>query len=124
MQFGVLSSVFGFADLVEELVQKGRQVDAVRLIQSFELTHRYPPVPLLKAYLAHSKDADKSYGETAAITQVIVFKFRCEIMKIVRLVLYSLITFFNRSKWYHFSFCLLKCNSFMQEVRWKGASRP
>lgn len=49
-------------------------------------------MPLLKAYLAHSKDADKIYGETAAVTQVIVFKFRRENMKIVRLVLYS---FFN-----------------------------
>ncbi|XP_074575448.1 FRIGIDA-like protein 4b [Curcuma longa] len=56
-------------DLVEELVQKGRQIDAVRLIQSFELTDRFPPVPLLKAYLAHSKDADKSNGEKAAVTQ-------------------------------------------------------
>ncbi|XP_042418083.1 FRIGIDA-like protein 3 isoform X1 [Zingiber officinale] len=58
-------------DVVEELVQKGRQIDAVRLIQAFELTDRFPPVPLLKAYSAHSKDIDKSIGELGALRTVI-----------------------------------------------------
>ncbi|KAB2061605.1 hypothetical protein ES319_A10G096800v1 [Gossypium barbadense] len=37
--------------LVELLINSGRQVDAVRFIHTFQLTERFPPVPLLKMYL-------------------------------------------------------------------------
>ncbi|KAE8700063.1 putative Aspartic proteinase nepenthesin-1 precursor [Hibiscus syriacus] len=37
--------------LVELLINSGRQVDAVRFIHSFQLTERFPPVPLLKMFL-------------------------------------------------------------------------
>lgn len=39
------------AGLVELLINSGRQVDAVRFIHTFQLTERFPPVPLLKMYL-------------------------------------------------------------------------
>ncbi|KAB2008539.1 hypothetical protein ES319_D10G105900v1 [Gossypium barbadense] len=37
--------------LVELLINSGRQVDAVRFIHAFQLTEKFPPVPLLKMYL-------------------------------------------------------------------------
>ncbi|XP_039009271.1 FRIGIDA-like protein 3 [Hibiscus syriacus] len=37
--------------LVELLINSGRQVDAVRFIHAFQLTERFPPVPLLKMFL-------------------------------------------------------------------------
>nr|KJB71128.1 hypothetical protein B456_011G107000 [Gossypium raimondii] len=37
--------------LVELLINSGRQVDAVRFIHTFQLTEKFPPVPLLKMYL-------------------------------------------------------------------------
>ncbi|KAA3479678.1 FRIGIDA-like protein 3 isoform X2 [Gossypium australe] len=39
------------AGFVELLINSGRQVDAVRFIHTFQLTERFPPVPLLKMYL-------------------------------------------------------------------------
>ncbi|KAK8490011.1 hypothetical protein V6N13_133152 [Hibiscus sabdariffa] len=37
--------------LIELLINSGRQVDAVRFIHTFQLTERFPPVPLLKMFL-------------------------------------------------------------------------
>ncbi|KAI8028968.1 Metal transporter Nramp3 [Camellia lanceoleosa] len=37
--------------VVEALVNSGRQIDAVHFIHAFELTERFPAVPLLKTYL-------------------------------------------------------------------------
>ncbi|WOL12638.1 hypothetical protein Cni_G21405 [Canna indica] len=57
-------------DLVELLVSKGRQIDAVHFVHTFQLTDRFPPVPLLKAYLKESKDADETNEATGgAIVQ-------------------------------------------------------
>ena len=41
----------GFAGVVEGLVISGRQIEGVNLAYAFELTDRFSPVPLLKAYL-------------------------------------------------------------------------
>ncbi|RVX23800.1 FRIGIDA-like protein 3 [Vitis vinifera] len=37
--------------VIEVLVNGGRQIDAVHFVHAFELTERFPPVPLLKTYL-------------------------------------------------------------------------
>ncbi|GAB4849023.1 hypothetical protein Ancab_003835 [Ancistrocladus abbreviatus] len=37
--------------IIETLINWGKQIDAVHFIQSFELSEKYPPVPLLKTYL-------------------------------------------------------------------------
>lgn len=44
------------ADLIQKLISKGKQLLAVKFIFEFELTEKFPPVPLLKSYL---KDAKK-----------------------------------------------------------------
>lgn len=45
------------ADMIEELIGRGQQVDAVHFTYEVGLFNRYPPVPLLKAFL---KDAKKT----------------------------------------------------------------
>ncbi|KAJ4714781.1 FRIGIDA-like protein [Melia azedarach] len=37
--------------IIETLVNSGKQIDAVHLIHTFQLTESFPPVPLLKTYL-------------------------------------------------------------------------
>lgn len=37
--------------MVESLVNSGRQIEGLNLAYAFELTDRFSPVPLLKAYL-------------------------------------------------------------------------
>ncbi|ESQ56080.1 hypothetical protein EUTSA_v10024868mg [Eutrema salsugineum] len=50
-------------DMIEELIIRGQQLDAVHFTFEVGLVHKFPPVPLLKAYL---RDAKKS---TASITE-------------------------------------------------------
>lgn len=40
-----------FTGVIDVLVNIGRQIDAVNLAFAFELTEKFPPVPLLKTYL-------------------------------------------------------------------------
>ncbi|KAG6394934.1 hypothetical protein SASPL_145525 [Salvia splendens] len=44
-------------DMIEELIGRGQQVDAVHFTYEVGLAHKFPPVPLLKAFL---KDAKKT----------------------------------------------------------------
>ncbi|URE07865.1 Frigida-like protein [Musa troglodytarum] len=55
--------------LIEDLVSKGRQIDAVHFAHAFQLTDQFPPVPLLKAYLRDLKDAKETNEDmsTAAV---------------------------------------------------------
>ncbi|XXG42679.1 hypothetical protein AAC387_Pa01g2899 [Persea americana] len=45
------------ADIIEELISKGQQVDAVHFTFEAGLVDKFPPVPLLKAFLKDSKKA-------------------------------------------------------------------
>lgn len=51
------------ADMIEELISKGQQVDAVHFTYEVGLVDKFPPVPLLKAYLIDSKKAATSLME-------------------------------------------------------------
>ncbi|OVA05448.1 Frigida-like [Macleaya cordata] len=51
------------ADMIEELISKGQQVDAVHFTYEVGLVDKFPPVPLLKAYLKDSKKAATSIME-------------------------------------------------------------
>nr|DAD33685.1 TPA_asm: hypothetical protein HUJ06_012536 [Nelumbo nucifera] len=51
------------ADMIEELISKGQQVDAVHFTYEVGLVDKFPPVPLLKAYLRDSKKAATSILE-------------------------------------------------------------
>jgi hypothetical protein len=44
-----------FADIIEELVTKGQQLDAVNFAHEAGLLEKFSPVPLLKSYLEDSK---------------------------------------------------------------------
>ncbi|XP_010435051.1 PREDICTED: FRIGIDA-like protein 4b [Camelina sativa] len=50
-------------DMIEELIIRGQQLDAVHFTFEVGLVHKFPPVPLLKAYLRDAKKA------TALITE-------------------------------------------------------
>ncbi|KAM1684099.1 hypothetical protein TB2_034797 [Malus domestica] len=41
--------------VIDVLVNSGRQIDAVNLAFAFELTEKFPPVPLLKSYLKEAR---------------------------------------------------------------------
>ncbi|KAL3508408.1 hypothetical protein ACH5RR_027809 [Cinchona calisaya] len=43
------------SDIIQKLIGKGKQLLAVKFIFQFELTDKFPPVPLLKAYVLDSK---------------------------------------------------------------------
>ncbi|XP_051152730.1 FRIGIDA-like protein 4a [Andrographis paniculata] len=50
-------------DMIEELIGRGQQVDAVHFTYEVGLTDRFPPVPLLKAFLKDAKKAATSILE-------------------------------------------------------------
>lgn len=52
-----------FAGLIEQLINSGKQIDAVRFIHFFELTKSFPLVPLLKAYLKDLRRNSQGKGE-------------------------------------------------------------
>ncbi|KAH9330970.1 hypothetical protein KI387_003078, partial [Taxus chinensis] len=47
-------------DIVEELVNKGKQIEAVYFAHASGLFEKFPPVPLLEAYLKNSKEASST----------------------------------------------------------------
>ncbi|KAK9287847.1 hypothetical protein L1049_016289 [Liquidambar formosana] len=48
------------ADMIEELISRGQQLDAVHFTFEVGLVNKFPPVPLLKAYLKDAKKAATS----------------------------------------------------------------
>ncbi|KAL3642016.1 FRIGIDA-like protein 4a [Castilleja foliolosa] len=50
-------------DMIEELIGKGQQVDAVHFTYEVSLADKYPPVPLLRAFLKDAKKAATSILE-------------------------------------------------------------
>ncbi|MQM20307.1 hypothetical protein Taro_053326 [Colocasia esculenta] len=51
------------SELIEELISKGHQLDAINFAYEAGLEDKFPPVPLLKAYLKDSKKAATSILE-------------------------------------------------------------
>lgn len=49
--------------MIEELVSKGQQLDAVHFTYEVGLVDKFPPVPLLKAFLRDAKKAASSILE-------------------------------------------------------------
>lgn len=52
-----------FADMIEELIGRGQQVDAVHFTYEVGLANKFPPVPLLRAFLKDAKKAATSLME-------------------------------------------------------------
>ena len=49
--------------MIEELISKGQQLDAVHFTYEVGLVDKFPPVPLLKAFLRDAKKAASSILE-------------------------------------------------------------
>lgn len=49
--------------MIEELISRGQQVDAVHFTYEVGLVDKFPPVPLLKAFLKDAKKAASSIME-------------------------------------------------------------
>lgn len=47
-------------DMIEELISRGQQLDAVHFTYEVGLVDKFPPVPLLKAYLRDAKKTEDS----------------------------------------------------------------
>ncbi|CAK9180151.1 unnamed protein product [Ilex paraguariensis] len=58
--------------VIDVLVNNGRQIDAVNLAFAFELTEQFPPVSLLKCYLAEAKKVSSPVkpGNTSPSVQI------------------------------------------------------
>ncbi|OEL19811.1 FRIGIDA-like protein 3 [Dichanthelium oligosanthes] len=52
--------------IIEELVNRHRQIDAVHFIQAFGLSETFPPTPLLKTYVDELKDSFDNNGDATA----------------------------------------------------------
>ncbi|KAF5738637.1 FRIGIDA-like protein 4a [Tripterygium wilfordii] len=50
-------------EMIQELISRGQQLDAVHFTHEFGLVDKFPPVPLLKAYLRDAKKAAASIIE-------------------------------------------------------------
>lgn len=50
-----LLSLLLVTDLIKKLINKSKQLDAVKFIYAFELVDKFPPVPLLNAYLKEAQ---------------------------------------------------------------------
>jgi hypothetical protein len=55
-------------DMIEELISRGQQVDAVHFTYEVGLVDRYPPVPLLKAFLKDARKSALSISEDHSIS--------------------------------------------------------
>lgn len=63
LQKNVCCSFWVHADMIEELISRGQQVDAVHFTHEVGLVERFPPVSLLKAFLKDAKKAATSIME-------------------------------------------------------------
>jgi hypothetical protein len=70
------------ADIIEELIAKRQQLDAVNFAYEAGLQEKFPPVPLLKSYLEDSKktsstnpdDSSTSSGQSG-VCNITIIKF-------------------------------------------------
>jgi hypothetical protein len=51
------------ADMIKELISRGQQLDAVHFAYEVGLVDKFPPVPLLRAFLKDAKKAAASVLE-------------------------------------------------------------
>lgn len=58
--------LFMFLGIIEELVKRHRQIDAVHFVQAFGLSETFPPAPLLKTYVEELKDTIENNGDATA----------------------------------------------------------
>ncbi|CAM0905476.1 unnamed protein product [Alopecurus aequalis] len=54
------------ADIIEELIAKGQQLDAVNFAYEAGLQEKFPPVPLLKSYLEDSKKTSSAVSDNSS----------------------------------------------------------
>lgn len=52
-----------FAVLIQKLMSKGKHLLAIKFISEFDMTDKFPPVPILKAYVKESKRLAKKVSE-------------------------------------------------------------
>lgn len=68
-----------FIDMIEELITKGQQLDAVHFTYEVGLVEKFPPVPLLKSFLKDAKKVaasileDPNNAGRAAVLFTLVF---------------------------------------------------
>lgn len=51
--------LLGSTDLIQKFISSGKHLSAIKFSYEFELTDKFQPVPLLKAYVKESKKAAK-----------------------------------------------------------------
>lgn len=64
------------SEIVHKLIDKGKQLLAVKFIFQFELTDKFPPLPLLEAYISDCKEvAQKIYKNGKSSNRAVVILY-------------------------------------------------
>lgn len=85
-----------YTDMIEELISKGQQLDAVHFTYEVGLVDKFPPVPLLKSFLRDAKKAassildDPNNTGRAAVCSYLLILIVCLVLMIC-FTLYSLL---------------------------------
>jgi hypothetical protein len=91
----LLISFFYISDIIEELIAKRQQLDAVNFAYEAGLQEKFPPVPLLKSYLEDSKktsstiadDSSASNGQSG-VCIITILKFFLDLKMLIELVVF------------------------------------
>ncbi|KAJ8747464.1 hypothetical protein K2173_008761 [Erythroxylum novogranatense] len=77
-------------DMIEELISKGQQLDAVHFTYEVGLVDKFPPVPLLKSFLKNAKKAAASITEdpdnTCRATHLAVRKEQSALRAVIKCI--------------------------------------
>ncbi|XP_058070008.1 FRIGIDA-like protein 3 isoform X2 [Magnolia sinica] len=74
--------------VVEELVNSGKQIDAIHFVQAFQLTETFPPVPLLKTYLKDlRRNSNRTGGNSGATVMQVHIGLQIEELAALRAVI-------------------------------------
>lgn len=71
----ILVLIICSAGVIEELIKKHRQIDAVQFIQAFGLSEAFPPAPLLKAYVDEIKGSLNNKGDAGATPSSVCYLY-------------------------------------------------
>lgn len=76
--------LFCVTEIVHKLIDKGKQLLAVKFIFQFELTDKFPPLPLLEAYISDCKEvAQKIYKNGKSSNRAVVILYIYIYIKII-----------------------------------------
>jgi hypothetical protein len=71
------------ADLINSFIENGQPIDAIRLAHTFNLTHKYPPLTIMKDYIENAKKtaenilSKESYTLESLVSSIFLERMSC-----------------------------------------------